>query len=248
MGIETYYLSKRQVSGIGSIFLLNELQETSGSGGGEALLGAVVQENKSPFHTDYPVPILVSEANIIIQKLTHWKTELNIKSEIVVNQPIAAGQKNIKIEKEKSFQIGLGAFPAIPFNGKFQLDYKKLVNIDITYGAGTVYKYIRKGDMMKLYKKLNGKPDDDMTGKFLQKNAFISLIQLAKNWKVTFESAKTFDADAQAQIDLFNNDNAIGGKVKLHKKTATKIEAEVAGDVYYLVGLMSTRWDDVNPD
>jgi hypothetical protein len=246
MGIETYYLSKRQATGIGSIFLLNELLEAES--GGESLLGAVVQENKSPFHTDYPVPLLVSEANIIIKKLTQFKTELNILSDIVEKQNIAAGHKNIKIEKSKSFQLALGPFPSIPFNAKFQLDYSRVSTIDITYGAGTMYQYIRKGDMMKLYSKLKGKPDADMTGRFLEKNAYISLLQLAKNWTVTFESTKTFDADVEAHIDLFNKDDSIGGGVKLKKKSTTKIEAEVKGDAYYVVGLMSTRWDDVKPD
>ncbi|MCW5959612.1 MAG: hypothetical protein KIS76_05570 [Pyrinomonadaceae bacterium] len=246
MGIDTYYLSKRQVTGVGSIFLLNELIEEKAGGG--SLLGAVVQENKSPFHTDYPVPILVSEPNIIIKKLELWKKELNITSDIVEKQKIAAGHKSIKVEKNNSFQVGLGPFPGIPFNGKFQLDYSRVSSIDITYGTGTTYKYIRKGDMMKLYRKLKGKPDDDMTGNFLRKNAFISLLQVAKNWKVSFESTKTFDAGVEAQIDLFNNDSAIGGSVKMKKTKETRIEAEVGGDVFYVVGLMSTRWDDVKPD
>lgn len=245
MGIETYYLSKRQVTGMGSIFLLNELIEIED---GSKLLGAVVQENKSPFHTDYPVPMLVSEANIIVKKLTQWKQELNINSEIVEKQAIAAGHRNVKVEKQNSFQLGLGPFPGVPFNAKFHLDYSRVSTIDITYGEGTKYEYLRKGDMMKLYTKLGGRPDADMTGDFLRKNAYVGLLQIAKNWKVTFESTKTFDAGVEAQIDLFNNDNSIGGSVKLKKTTATKIEAEVKGDSYYVVGLMSTRWDDVNPN
>lgn len=247
MGIDTYYLSKRQVSGIGSLFLLNEMLEADG--GGEALLGAVVQENKKDFfHKDYPVPILVSEANIILKKLNQWKNQLNITSEVFEKQNIAAGHKNVKVEKSSSFQLGLGPFPSVPLNAKFQIDYSRVSTIDITYGQGTFYKYIRKGDMMKLYSHLKGKPDLDMTGKFLKKNAYISLIQLARNWKVTFESTKSFDAGVDAQIDLYNKDDAVGGKVKLKKATSTKIEADVSGDVYYVVGLMSTRWDDVNPD
>lgn len=248
MGIEDFYLSKQKVSGIGSIFLLNELQKAESTGGGKALLGAVVQENRDFFHTDYPVPILVSESRILVKKLTALKKELNINEEIVVEQEIAAGEKTIRIEKDKTFQLGLGAFPAIPFNAKFQLDYKKTVSIDIAYGAGTIYQYIRKGDLMKLYGFLKGEPDADMTGKFLKKNAFISRLQLAKNWSVKFQSSKTFDADIEAQVDLFNQDNAVGGSVKIHKKTDTTLEAEIKGDVYYLVGLLSTRWDDVNPD
>jgi len=174
--------------------------------------------------------------------------ELNITSDIVEKQNIAAGHKKIKIEKNNSFTVGLGPFPSIPLNAKFQLDYSRVSTIDITYGAGTLYKYIRKGDMMKLYTKLKGKPDADMTGKFLEKNAYISLLQLAKNWMVTFESTKTFDTDVEAQIDLFNNDDSVGGGIKMKKTTTTKIEAEVKGDVYYVVGLMSTRWNDVKPD
>jgi len=245
MGIDTYYLTKKDVSGIGGLFLLNELQQADA--GGEDLLGSVVQENKSPFHTDYPVPLLVSEPNVIINKLNKFKTELNITADVIQKQNIAAGNKNITIDKSKSFNLGLGPFPAIPFNGKFQLDYGRVSTISITYGAGTMYKYIRKGDMMKLYTKLGGKPDADMTGKFLEKNAFISLIQLAKNWTVTFESTQTFGADVSGQIKLFNQDNAVGGGVKMNKKTNTKIDATVAGDTYYVVGLMSTRWSDVNP-
>ncbi len=249
MGIETYYLTKRKVSGVGSMFLLNELQEAdNNSGGGKALLGSVVTENKKHFHKDYPVPLLVSEANIIIRKLAEWKDELNIHSDIIVEQNIAAGHRSINIEKNKSFQLSLGSFPLIPFNGKFQIDYRKTSNINISFGAGTKYQYIRKGDLGKLYAKLNGKPDIDMTGKFLEKNSFISLIQLAKNWSVTFESTKSFDAGVDAQIDLFNSDETTSGKVKIAKKTSRKIEAKVDGDIYYLVGLMSTKWDDTKLD
>jgi hypothetical protein len=246
MGIDTYYLSKRQVAGIGSLFLLNELFDFNG--GGADLLGAVVQENKSPFHTDYPVPILVSEPNVIVKKLTAWKTALNIGSNIVQEQKIAAGNKQFKVEKNNSFQLGLGPFPNIPLSAKFQLDYSRVSTIDIAYGADTKYQYLRKGDLMKLYTHVNGKPDADMTGKFLQKNAFLSLVQLAREWTVTFESTKTFDAGVEAQIKLFNQDNAVGGKVKMKKTSTTKIEAKVKGPDYYVVALMSTRWDDVKPD
>lgn len=248
MGIEAFYLSKQTVSGMGSIFLLNELQKAESTGGGKALLGAVVQENKASYHKDYPVPILVSESRIIVKKLTTLKNQLGIQDDIVVEQEIAAGNRTVKIEKDKSFQLGLGPFPAVPFNAKFQIDFKKTVDITISYGDGTLYQYIRKGDMMKLYTHLNGNPDADMTGNFLKKNAFISRIQLAKNWSVTFKSTKTFDAGVEAQIDLFNKDNSIGGSVSIKKKTETTLEAKVTGNTYYLVGLMSTRWNDVNPN
>lgn len=249
MGIEAFYLAKQTVSGIGGIFLLNELQKAeNNSGGGKSLLGAVVQENKKGYHKDYPVPILVSEARIIVRKLDALKDVLNIQDEIVVEQEIAAGNKTVKIEKGDAFQLGLGPFPSIPFNAKFQIDYKKTVDINISYGDGTLYQYLRKLDVMKLYAHLNGEPDADMGGKFLKKNAFISRIQLAKNWSVSFKSTKTFDSGVDAKIDLFNNDSSIGGKVKIHKTSETTLEAAVQGDIYYLVGLMSTRWNDVNPN
>ena len=47
---------------------------------------------------------------------------------------------------------------------------------------------------------------------------------------------RRFDADVSAQIKLFNQDNAIGGGVKMNKKTDTKIDATVAGDTYFVVG------------
>ncbi|MBA3601205.1 MAG: hypothetical protein H0W45_08225, partial [Acidobacteria bacterium] len=57
MGVDTYYLAKQNVAGVGGMFILNRLQTAESSGGGKALLGSVVKENKAPFHKDYPVPL-----------------------------------------------------------------------------------------------------------------------------------------------------------------------------------------------
>jgi len=50
MGIDTYYLAKQNVDGVGGMFISNRLQTAESSGGGKALLGSVVKENKVPFH------------------------------------------------------------------------------------------------------------------------------------------------------------------------------------------------------
>ncbi len=246
MGIETYYLSKKNVSGVGGLFLLNQLQVADSSGGGKALLGSVVTENKSPFHTDYPVPQTMFAPRVLVDELEARREKLEIEGDIVLEREIAAGNENLEIEKNNSFSVGLGPFPAIPVNAKFQLDYSLLKKINITYGAGTLYQYIPMGYAAFLYEALKGKPTKKLGGKFLQKNAYISLIQLAKNWTVSFESTKEFTTDIEAQLDAYNVDSLVGGKAKIKKKSKFQLEASVKGDTYYVVGLMSTRWNELN--
>ena len=245
MSLQTYYLSKRDVSGVGGLFLCNQLQLADSTGGGKALLGSVVTENKDLFHTDYPVPLTVFAPQILISELNKRKADLEIEGDVTVRQEIAAGHETFKIEKNSSFSLGLGPFPAIPVNGKFQIDYARMSSINITYGEGTYYEYIPQGYMGLLYEAVDGKPTNKMGGKFLKKNSYISLIWLAKKWTVTFESTKEFDADVEVQISAYNDDDAVGGKIKLEKKSKTTIEAAVDGDIYYLVGLMSTRWSNL---
>jgi hypothetical protein len=242
MSISTYYLSKREVSGVGGLFILNQLQLADSSGGGKALLGSVVKENKESFHKDYPVPLTLFTPRVLIKELTARKDELGIDGEITVQQEIAAGHEKMKIEKNDSFSLGLGPFPSIPVNAKFQIDYAKMKSIDITYGNGTFYEYIPQGYMSLLYEALGGEPTPKIGGGLLKKNSYISLLWLAKEWSVTFESTSKFDVGVDAQLSAYNEDDAVGGKVKISRSDEFHLEAKVSGDTYYLVGLMSTRW------
>lgn len=246
MSIETYYLSKKNITGVGGLFLLNQLQLADSSGGGKALLGSVVTENKSSFHKDYPVPQTMFAPRVLIDELNARKEKLEIEGDVVLERAIAAGNEKMEIEKNNSFSVGLGPFPSIPINAKFQLDYSHLKKINITYGEGTLYQYIPLGYAAFLYDELKGKPTKKLGGKFLQKNSFISLIQLAKNWTVNFESNKEFTTDIEAQLDAYNVDSLVGGKAKIKKKSKFELEATVKGDTYYVVGLMSTRWNQLN--
>lgn len=245
MSISTYYLSKRNIDGVGGLFILNQLQLADSSGGGRALLGSTVKENKEIFHKDYPVPLTMFAPRVLISELENRKNDLGIDGDITLRQDIAGGREKMKIEKNNSFNIGLGPFPSVPVNAKFQIDYAKMKSIDITYGAGTYYEYIPQGYMGMLYESLDGKPTQKMGGEILRKNSYISLIWLAKNWSVTFESKSEFNATVEAQISAFNNDDAVGGKVKISKKSEFSLEASVSGDTYYMVGLMSTRWSEL---
>lgn len=245
MGIDTYYLSKQNVAGVGALFISNQLQTAESSGGGRALLGSVVKENKAPFHKDYPVPLTMFAPRVLVYELNSRKAALGIDGEVVVRQNIAAGHETIRIEKNNSFSLGLGPFPSIPANGKFQIDYAKMKSIDIRYGAGTYYEYIPQGYMAMLYDALGGEPTPKMGGALLKKNAFISLIWLAKEWTIKFESDSSFDAAVDAQIAAFNKDEAAKGAVKIKKAREFSLEAKVSGDAYYLVGLMSTRWSNL---
>lgn len=245
MGIDTYYLAKQNVEGVGGMFISNRLQTAESSGGGKALLGSVVKENKVPFHKDYPVPLTMFAPRVLINELTNRKDELGIDGDVTVRQDIASGHEKIKIEKNNSFSLGLGPFPSIPVNGKFQIDYSKMKSIDITYGDGTYYEYIPQGYMGMLYESLDGEPTQKMGGTILKENAFISLIWLAKEWMIKFESDSTFDFGVDAQISAFNDDDAVSGKVKIKKESEFSLEATVSGDTYYLVGLMSTRWSNL---
>lgn len=243
MSISTYYLSKQNVDGVGGLFILNRLQLAESTGGGEALLGSTVKENKEHFHKDYPVPLTMFAPRVLINELNSRKDELGIDGDVTLRQDIAGGHEKMEIEKNNSFNIGLGPFPSVPVNAKFQIDYSKMKSIDITYGAGTYYEYIPQGYMGMLYEALDGTPTAKMGGEILRKNSYISLIWMAKNWTVSFESKSGFDIGVDAQVAAFNNDDdAVGGKVKISKKSEFNLEAKVSGDTYYMVGLMSTRW------
>lgn len=245
MSISNYYLAKRNVKDVGGLFILNQLQLADSSGGGKALLGSTVKENKAPFHKDYPVPLTMFAPRVLITELNNRKAELGIDGDITLRQDIAGGHEKMKIEKSNSFSVGLGPFPSVPVNAKFQIDYSKMKSIDITYGAGTYYEYIPQGYMGMLYESLGGTPSQKMGGEILRKNAYIGLIWLAKNWTVKFESTSEFKTGIEAQVAAFNDDDAVGGKVNISKKSEFNLEATVSGDTYYMVGLMSTRWSNL---
>ncbi len=253
MAIKDYYLTKTE-DDAGETFLLKQLQKETATGGGRRLLGSVVKRHSefSPFsQTDYAIPRSIMSPGIIEKTLRDRKeqliAELEIEGDVVLDLEIAPGQETVLIKKDKHFQIGIADFPLIPLGFALQLDYTKMVKINIKYGEGTVYKYLPPGYMMWLRQKLGDQPTAAMGGNLLKTKeyVYINQIMLARNWSVSFESNSTFDAGFDAKLAQFHQLPEIAGKVKVHKETANTVKAEISGEAYFVVGLSSFKWKDL---
>lgn len=248
MPVETYYLSKTRIGMLGALFFLKQLQKRDASGGGYALLGAVVPEIDKTFGTDYVIPNCLSAPNAILKELEKRKAALGIEGEVTLRNEIAAGTETVKIEKKRSFEIGISPFPLIPLGSKIDIDYAKMSAVTIVYGDGTYYEYIPLGYLNSLYHALKGDPKADgadIGGDLLKKHAFVSQILLARNYTVTFESTQDFDINFEARLKAFRSLPDIEGKVVIDRKTARTVEARVKGDDYYLIALASTQWQNL---
>ncbi len=244
MGVETYYLSKTKEGRFGSVFLLKQLQEAEGSsGGGKRLLGSVVQWIDKLTGTDYPIPQVMTGPGALITELERRKAELSINGDVTLSIRLGSGSETIKLEKKKVFDLGVGPFPAIPFNFGLDVDFSLMKTITITYGSGTYSEFIPTGYMAALYKTLKGKANAAIGGSLLK--AYVSQILLAKKYSVSFESTQTFDTSFEAKLKTFNQLPEIGGAVKVEKKTERIVKAEVDSQDYYVVGLTASLWQNL---
>jgi len=84
MSIEEYYFARNTIPRFGKLFFLKVLQEADSSGGGESLLGSVVQEVEDKVWgifpgKEYPVPIHMSAPTIVRKAIEENKGSLGIE-------------------------------------------------------------------------------------------------------------------------------------------------------------------------
>jgi hypothetical protein len=221
--MQNYYFAQRLIQGWGNMYFLKILQEASASGGGESLLGSVVQSLDDywlidiwPFASDYPAPLQMSTPQSV---LTFMKTHATAiftppPTQIVVDIPVAASAQTNTFDRKDVYSIGAGPFPSLPLTLAIDVDYSKLDEITVSYGAGAVLKYIPMGFYGALYKFVAGDFSKVDTNVNIKDNFVVDSVLLANNFSVTFKSREAFGADFQTKLSQFQNIPSIGASVK----------------------------------
>ena len=112
MSVSTYYLSKTKEGKFGSVFFLKQLQESDSSGGGQNLLGSMVQwiDDNGPIGigiggSDYAIPQCMSTPKALIKELDKRKAELGIDGTSTLQIKVSASKETIKLEKKVVFDL-----------------------------------------------------------------------------------------------------------------------------------------------
>jgi hypothetical protein len=240
---QQYYIGLDDLAGYGDLYFLKFLQDAASSGGGENLLGSVVQRVKTGIFGwghGFPVPMLMTTAQSFLKAIPG---DSNVK-EIV----FAASKQVAAIDSSGSAGLNVGPFPSVPVTLGVDLDWNKAVQVNLTVGGGSLLHYIPRGYSAQLYRSVAG--DDkhvDVTG-IVGSNFVVETVLLSKTFSVEFVSSESFDADFQAKLDAINAIPNVGGKLKLNDATKKSVTAEIDGTHSYLVALGVARWSDFDLD
>ncbi len=236
---QEYYIGLDERAGYGDLYFLKFLQEAAASGGGENLLGSVVQRIKTGIFGwgyGFPVPMLMTGAQSFLKALSGAN---NVKS-----IPVAPSTQVCSVNPSGSAGVNIGPFPSVPLTLGVDIDWSKAVQINLTVGEGAIIKYIPRGYSAKLYESVKG--DDkrlDMSG-IIGANFIVETVLLAKRFSVEFVSSQKFDSDFQAKVSAINSLPAVGGTLKLDDASKASVTAEINGTTVYLVALGVARWSD----
>lgn len=224
-------------------------QEANSSGGGESLLGSVVNEiggslfpqGGGIFGKDYPEPNHLTTPRLILKTLEAHRQELGIADDELVVQEVEYPGLSINVDKRHAIKAGVGGFPSLP--ASVSIDYSRMVNISIEFGANTRKKYIPAGYLSSLKNFFNGEDRRIATNINISKETIIHQILLADEYSVVFESTTAFDSNFEAAINQVSI--LSGGKISFNLDIATKkrVVVKVQGKDY-LIALKDIDWDD----
>jgi hypothetical protein len=245
MPLQDYYLAREKIDTKGLQFYLKQLQVKDSSGGGRALLGSIVDYIDEVGEYTYVVPASLTTPQILLKELEKRRDEYGIDGPVSLMREIAPGTETMKLQKKNTFQLGVGPFPAMPFNFGFSVDYARMDSISMVHGEGSYYEYIPMGYLAKIYERVKGRPTAELGGKLLLKEGVIVEILLAKNYTVTFASTEKLGSHFEAKMKAFNALPDVAGKVILQSTGAKTVTAKIKGETSYLVALFSALWSDI---
>lgn len=249
MPVQDYYFSRKAVPRFGKLYFLKILQDADSEGGGRGLLGSVVQELREGLFglgQHYPAPLHMSRPGIVRAAIQRDKKHLGLGAEdrIVLVQKLAPIQQSVVIKRKDSFGAGVGPFPSLPANFGLDIDYSLMRQVTLAFGTNTQFEYIPLGYFARLYQYVGGDHRKVDRSGAIAENNIVDSILLAKEFHVTFESEKGFDADFDAKLKAFTSIPGVGATVAYAKQAKRKILAKVSGNEYYLVALGVSDWDD----
>lgn len=245
-----FYWSQHLVQGFGKMWFLIVPQKASSPGGGESLLGSVVNEVPGRLFQggiigkSFPEPIHLTTPGLILKTIEAHRKDLAItETDLIVQETNFAGV-TISVDKKDALKVGVGSFPSLPIS--FGIDYSRMASITIELGANTRQKYIPKGYLSRLKEFYSGDASKipGSAGVNIDKETIIHQILLADEYSVTFESQTVFNPKFEVAIQQANILNA--GKItfELDQSTQKRVTAKVKDGHEYLIALKDIDWDD----
>jgi hypothetical protein len=250
MSSSDYYWTRHLIQGFGRMWFLIVPQEADSVGGGESLLGSVVNEiggslfpgGGGIFGKDYPEPHHLTTPRLILKTIEAHRQDLGIADGELIVQEVQYPGLSISVDKRRVLKAGVGGFPSLP--AALSVDYSRMINISVEFGANTRKKYIPTGYLSSLKHFLNGDDRKIATNINIDKETIIHQILLTDEYSVTFESTSAFDTNFEAALEQVNR--LSGGKISFDLDISTKrrVVVKVEGDRDYLIALKDIDWDD----
>jgi hypothetical protein len=247
MSIADYYFSDKLIDGMGRMYFLKVLQRAETAGGGEALLGSVVQELTDGgifglFGTHYPVPMQLTKPKIVRDFMEGHRAALGLAptEPVVLQQILAGGQRTVTINGKDGGGVGVGPFPAVPVGLTLDIDYTKMQSVELSFGDAARIEYIPLGYFGRLFQYVAGSADAVEPGGTLKDNYVVDSLLVANNFKVSFHSTDSFSADFKAKVQSL----PVQANVTFHLDDDTVVSAQVSGADAYLVALGVSLWGD----
>jgi hypothetical protein len=250
MSSSSYYWSHNLISGFGKMWFLIAPQKAISSGGGESLLGSVVNEVNGSllpsgggvFGKDFPEPIHLTTPQLILNAIKQNRKAMGIPDQDEIVQEVDYSALSISVDKRNILKASAGGFPSLPVS--LGIDYSRAAKITINFGAGTRRRYIPTGYLSLLKKFVKGDDSKIASHINIDKETIVHQILLSRNYTVTFESTQAFQTGFDAAIAQANIDNAGKISFKLDKTTRKQVSVNINDGNEYLIALKDIDWDD----
>lgn len=225
-------------------------QRAKSSGGGESLLGSVVNEINGPlfptgggiFGKDFPEPIHLTTPQLILNFIEKNRKAIGIPDQDKIIREIDYSSLSITVDKKDILKAGVGGFPSLPVS--LGIDYSRAAKITVNFGTNTRRKYIPTGHLSSLKKFV--KDDDHKIASHvnIDRETIVHQVLLTDEYSVNFESTVVFNSAFEASIEQANKINAGEITFALDKATKKRVIVNVKDGNEYLIALKDIDWDD----
>lgn len=249
MSSSDYYWARHLIQGFGKMWVLILPQEADSPGGGESLLGSVVNEIAGSlfpsgggiFGKDYPEPHHLTTPRLILKEIESRRQQLGIAENEPIVQEVKYPGLSINVEKRNAIKAGVGEFPSLP--ASLSVDYSRMVNVSIEFGANTRRRYIPTGYLSALKNAVNDDDSQLATHINISKETIIHQILLTDEYSIIFESTAAFDTNFEAALTQVVVSSS--GKITSDFESSDKKRVVVKVDGQdYLIALKSIDWND----
>lgn len=252
MSSSNYYWARQLIQGFGKMWFLIVPQEANSPGGGESLLGSVVNEiGGSLFPStggivgkDYPEPQHLTTPQLILKTIKAHRQDLRIADSELLVQEINYSGLSISVDKRHTLKASVGGFPSLPV--PLSVDYSRMVSISVEFGANTRQKYVPIGYLSNLKTFYGGDATKipGSEGVNIAKETIIQQMLLTNEYSVTFESSASFDASFEVALNQMSALSSGRITASFGNQNRKRVSVKIEGDRDYLIALKNIDWDD----